>query len=59
MSIPKICFASASSIHRLMVSLFGFGWFFFRPEQAFTRGRKVQMSIMLKRIEHEGRGMRL
>lgn len=59
MSIPKICFASASSIHRLMVSLFVFGWVFFRPEQAFTRGRKVQMSIMLKRIEHEGWGMRL
>lgn len=56
MSIPKICFASASSIHRLMVSLFVFGWVFFRPEQAFTRGRKVQMSIMLKRIEHEGWG---
>lgn len=32
---------------------------FFRPEQAFTRGWKVQMSIMLKRIEHEGWGMRL
>lgn len=56
MSIPKICFASASSIHRLMVSLFVFGWVFFRPEQAFTRGWKVQMSIMLKRIEHEGWG---
>lgn len=32
---------------------------FFRPEQAFTRGWKVQMSIMLKRMEHEGWGMRL
>lgn len=36
-----------------------FSLVFFRPEQAFTRGWKVQMSIMLKRIEHEGWGMRL